>query len=47
VYNTNPASIFMGDCGALFIGFFLAGSVLVNSSAGRSRSLVSVLTVRF
>jgi UDP-GlcNAc:undecaprenyl-phosphate GlcNAc-1-phosphate transferase len=25
VYNAKPASIFMGDCGALFIGFFLAG----------------------
>ena len=25
VYNFNPASIFMGDCGSLFIGFFLAG----------------------
>src|ERR1044071_2223375 len=24
VYNSNPASIFMGDCGSLFIGFFLA-----------------------
>ncbi len=23
-YNFNPASIFLGDCGALFLGFFLA-----------------------
>src|SRR5215212_1797508 len=26
VYNSNPASIFMGDCGSMFIGFFLATS---------------------
>ena len=24
VYNANPASIFMGDCGSMFVGFFLA-----------------------
>src|SRR5918997_4429244 len=24
-YNFNPASIFLGDCGALFVGFVLAG----------------------
>ncbi len=24
IYNTKPASIFMGDCGSLFIGFLLA-----------------------
>ncbi len=24
IYNFNPASIFMGDCGALFLGFLLA-----------------------
>jgi UDP-GlcNAc:undecaprenyl-phosphate GlcNAc-1-phosphate transferase len=28
VFNTHPASIFMGDCGALFIGFFLAAGCL-------------------
>ncbi len=28
VFNTNPASIFMGDCGALFLGFFLAAGSL-------------------
>jgi UDP-GlcNAc:undecaprenyl-phosphate GlcNAc-1-phosphate transferase len=27
-YNRNPASIFMGDCGSLFIGFSLAGAAL-------------------
>jgi UDP-GlcNAc:undecaprenyl-phosphate GlcNAc-1-phosphate transferase len=45
VYNSNPASIFMGDCGSLFIGFFLASSALVNLSGGRSRSLLPVLAV--
>lgn len=25
IYNFNPASIFMGDAGSLFIGFFIAG----------------------
>ena len=39
VYNSNPASIFMGDCGSMFVGFFLASSALINVSGGRSRSL--------
>ncbi len=45
VFNFNPASIFMGDCGSLFIGFFLACSVLLSQSAGRSRSVASVVAV--
>ena len=45
VYNTNPASIFMGDCGSLFLGFFLAGSALLNPAAGRSRTFLPVLAV--
>jgi UDP-GlcNAc:undecaprenyl-phosphate/decaprenyl-phosphate GlcNAc-1-phosphate transferase len=45
VYNTNPASIFMGDCGSLFVGIFLAGTSLIGVSGGRSRGLVSVLAV--
>jgi UDP-GlcNAc:undecaprenyl-phosphate GlcNAc-1-phosphate transferase len=45
VYNSNPASIFMGDSGSMFIGFFLASAALVNVSGGRSRSLLSVLAV--
>ena len=43
VYNSHPASIFMGDSGSMFIGFFLASAALVNVSGGRSRSLASVL----
>jgi UDP-GlcNAc:undecaprenyl-phosphate/decaprenyl-phosphate GlcNAc-1-phosphate transferase len=45
VYNSTPASIFMGDCGSMFIGFFLASTALVNVSGGRSRSFLPVLAV--
>src|ERR1700694_5135432 len=41
VYNSNPASIFMGDSGSMFVGFFLASSALImNLTGGPSRSLV-------
>lgn len=45
VFNSNPASIFMGDCGSMFVGLFLASSALVNVSGGRSRSFLPVLAV--
>ena len=45
VFNSNPASIFMGDSGSMFIGFFLASAALVNVAGGRSRSLLPVLAV--
>jgi len=45
VFNFNPASIFMGDCGSMFVGFFLASSVLLTQSGGRSRSILLVLAV--
>src|SRR5215813_4971517 len=45
VYNSHPASIFMGDCGSMFIGFFLASAALVNLAGGRSRSFLPVLAV--
>jgi UDP-GlcNAc:undecaprenyl-phosphate GlcNAc-1-phosphate transferase len=45
VYNSHPASIFMGDCGSMFVGFFLASSALVNITGGRSRSFLPVLAV--
>ena len=45
VFNFNPASIFMGDCGSMFVGFFLASSVLLTDVGGRSRSVFSVLAV--
>lgn len=45
VFNFNPASIFMGDCGSMFVGFLLASSVLLTNGGGRSRSVVSILAV--
>jgi UDP-GlcNAc:undecaprenyl-phosphate GlcNAc-1-phosphate transferase len=46
IYNSNPASIFMGDCGSMFIGFFLASTALMSSAlGGRSRSFLPVLMV--
>jgi UDP-GlcNAc:undecaprenyl-phosphate GlcNAc-1-phosphate transferase len=45
VYNSNPASIFMGDSGSMFIGLFLASAALVNVTGGRSRSFLPVLAV--
>src|SRR6201988_4254350 len=45
VYNSHPASIFMGDSGSMFVGFFLASSALMNVSGGRSRSFLPVLAV--
>jgi UDP-GlcNAc:undecaprenyl-phosphate GlcNAc-1-phosphate transferase len=41
-FNFNPATIFMGDCGSMFIGFALSGIALM-SDFGRARNLVSVL----
>lgn len=47
IYNFHPASIFMGDCGALFIGFFIASAALLSEPTvgGRSRSLLPVIFV--
>lgn len=45
VFNSNPASIFMGDCGSLFVGFLLASSVMINQTGGRSRSVFTILAV--
>ena len=46
IYNHNPATIFMGDCGSMFIGFFLASAALLSGTGGgRSRSIVAVLAV--
>ena len=42
VFNFNPASIFMGDCGSLFLGYFLGAAALLHTTH-RSRSLVAVL----
>src|SRR5215208_2464332 len=45
VYNTNPASIFMGDCGSMFVGFFLASTALLSASGERGRSFIVVIAV--
>jgi UDP-GlcNAc:undecaprenyl-phosphate GlcNAc-1-phosphate transferase len=49
VYNFNPASIFMGDAGSLFIGFVLGGLSMTGSAGlvqtGTSVPLLSVITV--
>jgi UDP-GlcNAc:undecaprenyl-phosphate GlcNAc-1-phosphate transferase len=45
VYNSNPASIFMGDCGSMFVGFFLASTSLLSASGARSRSYVIIIAV--
>jgi UDP-GlcNAc:undecaprenyl-phosphate GlcNAc-1-phosphate transferase len=45
MYNSHPASIFMGDCGSMFIGFFLASTALLNPTSGRSCSFLPVLAV--
>jgi UDP-GlcNAc:undecaprenyl-phosphate GlcNAc-1-phosphate transferase len=48
-FNFNPASIFMGDCGSLFLGFFLGGLTLVSNqveaSSGLRRNVLAVLAV--
>jgi UDP-GlcNAc:undecaprenyl-phosphate GlcNAc-1-phosphate transferase len=45
IHNFNPASIFMGDCGSMFIGFLLSTSVLLGQSGGRSRGIFTILAV--
>ena len=45
IFNFNPASIFMGDSGSMFVGFLLSGSVLLNQVGGRSRGIVAILAV--
>jgi UDP-N-acetylmuramyl pentapeptide phosphotransferase/UDP-N-acetylglucosamine-1-phosphate transferase/glycosyltransferase involved in cell wall biosynthesis len=41
VFNYNPASIFMGDCGSLFLGFTLAAScVVATEKIGTTRGII-------
>jgi UDP-GlcNAc:undecaprenyl-phosphate/decaprenyl-phosphate GlcNAc-1-phosphate transferase len=42
VFNWNPASIFMGDCGSLFLGYSLSVLAL-QQNYGRSRSILVVI----
>jgi len=41
-FNFNPASIFMGDSGSMFLGFVLSATALL-ADTGRFRSLTSIL----
>src|SRR6202012_3006890 len=46
VFNVNPASIFMGDCGSLFLGFFLGACTLAPSAqGGMRRNIIAVLAI--
>jgi UDP-GlcNAc:undecaprenyl-phosphate GlcNAc-1-phosphate transferase len=45
LFNFNPASIFMGDCGSLFIGFFLAGIGMLDNQEASGRKLLGPLLV--
>jgi UDP-GlcNAc:undecaprenyl-phosphate/decaprenyl-phosphate GlcNAc-1-phosphate transferase len=45
LYNSQPASIFMGDCGSMFIGFFLGCSALLTTTGGATQSLVPLIAV--
>ncbi|HUK91486.1 MAG TPA: MraY family glycosyltransferase, partial [Blastocatellia bacterium] len=41
-FNFQPATVFMGDCGSMFLGFMLGATALL-SQYGRSRNLAAVL----
>lgn len=46
IYNFNPAKIFMGDCGSLFLGFTLAAlAILETQDAGGASHLVLALLI--
>jgi len=42
-YNFNPAKIFMGDCGSMFIGFIMAAISLMGTWKGTSNFLGALL----
>ncbi len=45
VYNFNPATIFLGDGGSLFIGFVLAGLTVTAHDPGQGKNLLTVIAV--
>ncbi len=46
IYNFNPAKIFMGDCGSLFLGFTLASTTILSANtAGQASHLAMSLLV--
>jgi UDP-GlcNAc:undecaprenyl-phosphate GlcNAc-1-phosphate transferase len=46
-YNVNPASIFLGDSGSLFIGFMLSALALVGSQKATTMVAVAIPLVSF
>ena len=46
-YNFNPASIFLGDCGSLFIGFVLSALGLIQSTKATTMLAVAIPVVSF
>jgi len=46
-YNFNPATIFLGDCGSLFIGFLLAAVSLATSMKASTAVAVGIPVVSF
>jgi len=45
LYNFNPARIFMGDCGSLFLGFALASLAVLVQNALEIRGLLAVFMI--
>ncbi len=41
-YNFNPATIYLGDCGSLFIGTLLAGLTLTGVTQQKSSTLIAI-----
>ena len=46
-YNFNPATIFLGDCGSLFVGFMLGSLALVGSQKSPTMVAVAIPVVSF
>ncbi|MCB2225680.1 MAG: hypothetical protein KQH53_03300 [Desulfarculaceae bacterium] len=45
IYNFNPAKIFMGDCGSLFLGFTLAACTIMGSGGASPLTLSLLIPV--
>jgi len=46
-FNFNPATIFLGDCGSMFIGFMLSALALVGSEKAPTVIAVAIPLVSF
>src|SRR5579859_8063394 len=42
-YNFNPAKIFMGDSGSMFLGFVLASASLLGAGTQKSPTLIAIV----